>query len=376
MNSFNNNVLRSSEIPTSLNLFLSAIIFAIVTTVSAGELRHVHGDRETFSKFQLQQSCQIIALGVDGHWCNPANLSKNSERMAQVEVGVRADEEGLAIVQKTAARRPTKLDIEKLFSKKNFSAVSGYGRIETIVGEFSVSYTPAHVIAAYRINNPALPEIALTSMEQSIVRVDAGTRLGQAEAFGKTFLFDIGGSLYWFDRSILNVEDQLINISINQSSKIGLQMDYSGLDTDAGLVIRNDHDWLPDIALRMDRLSHPASTSDSAGKIDLNDFLSRRSYASFGKIFSLNLGSLGIESNVAFQDLYGELKLYQTSLGTQYFLGGLRAFVSASPVMESFGFAFQGPFYLAGIQYTDEKQPNELQLKRQRMTYVYAKIQI
>ncbi len=376
MNSRKNYAQKLSNFMSPSFCRLPVLFLLAEMVASAGELRHVHGDRETFSKFQLQQSCQIIARGIDAHWCNPANLSENSERMAQFEIGVRADEEGLSIAQKTAVRRPTKVDVEKLFSKKNFSAVSGYGRVETVVGKVSVSYTPAHVIAAYRINNPALPEIALMSMEQSIIRADAGTRIAQTEAFGNEFVFDVGGSIYWFDRSLLSVEDQLINISIDQSSKIGSRKDYSGVDSDAGLVVRNDHDWLPELALRVERLHHGFSYQRQPAKIDLRDFLSRRSYVGVGKVFNLNLGSLGVESNLPFWDFYREFKPYQASLGIQYSLGGLRAFTSASPVMESFGFAFQGPFYLAGIQYTDEKQSNDLQLKRQRMTYVYAKIQI
>jgi hypothetical protein len=364
-----------SGISRALLIFLFLFTLKSNTAISA-ELLHMHGDGETFAKFQLQQSCQIIATGVDAHWCNPANLSQNTARVGQAEFGVRADEEGLGVANKTATRKPSKADIENLFRKKNFSAVSGYGRVETILGKFSVSYTPIHLVAAYRVYNPALPEIALLSMEQSVIRADVGSRLRDFDVWGQQFTIDVGSSIYWFDRSVLRVEDQLINISINQDPKIGSREKYSGVDADAGIIIRNNHVWLPEIGLRIDRLLNTDAKQYSLSKIDLTQLLTRRSLASVGKVFDLHLGSIGVESSMFFRDAFQAVDIYQTSLGLQYSLGSLRAFISASPMMESFGFAFQGPFYLLGIQYTDEKQANELQVKRQRMTYVYAKVQI
>lgn len=377
--SVNRQRLRLSD-RTAAKDFLSLWFFSLLATMPctamAAELLHMHGGGDVSARFQLQQSCQVIAYGVDAHWCHPANLAQNTDNLAQGEFAVRADEAGIGVANKAATRKPTKADIAKLFTEKSFTAVSGYGRVETIVKNIAISYTPIHVIAAYRVNNPALPEIALLAVEQSITRATGGFKVIAWRLFEEDFHLDFGTSIYWFERKTTKVEDQLINIAINQSSQVGELDQISGVDSDVGITLRNGHLWLPDFGLRVDRLNHARGRQKSEAKIQVDQYYKRRSLASLGKNFKLHLGTFGVESSLPFNDAFRQADNYQTSLGLQYGLGGLKAFISVSPMMESFGFAFQGPFYLVGIQYSDEKQPNDLQLKRYRMTYVYTKIQI
>jgi hypothetical protein len=356
---------------------LTATTMAVAAwEAGASDLAHLHGDGENSNRFQLQGACQIIATGVDAHWCNPANLAENDLTMAQFEAGVRADEEGAALAGSILSQRPKKSDVEKLFKRRNFAAVSAYGRLETIFNRYSISYTPSHIIAAYRVNNPALPEIFLVGFQESVLRVESGWRVFETSEESGRYTLDLGASLYSFNREYVVVEDQLINLAINRDSKIGDIQSTRGADADVGAVLKTQTSWLPDLGLKILRIGRRDDPRQAGKKLSISRYTTTQSQLSLGKTKALKRGALGLEVSTVQNGYFKKFDIFRTGAGIQYRLGGLTVYCSGSPLMESFGFSFDGPVYVVGIQYTNEKQSNDIQLDRQRMTYVYAKIQL
>jgi hypothetical protein len=272
--------------------------------------------------------------------------------------------------------KPRKSDLIRLFSEKDYSALGGYARLEATYSHVSVSYTPFHLIGAYRVSNPSLPEVSFAGLRQSVWRVTSGLEVGRISVpILGVYRVAVGGALYRFDRDYRHMDTELVRFLVDESDRIIVKEHQVGVDSDVGLTLVSQ-EFRPHLGVLVERLHHAAGRDQASDRIDLRPWIRRRSALSVGQDFALPLGTLGIEGQVCWQDLFDVWDQSRSPVALQYSLGRLRAYLSVSAWMSSFGFAFLAPFYQIGVQYTDEKQPNQIKIDREKMTYVFTSIRI
>ena len=361
-----------------LRLTIGLIPWSVVgpLSVKAAVLNHVMRDNDSMTRFQLQGACQTIAEVQDPHWCQPARASEIKTSSLSLAASLRADEKGYQTVRSIMLEPLKKDALITLFSEKEFSALGVLARLEANYSRVSLSYTPLHLVGAYHVSNPSLPEVAFAGLRQSVWRLTSGHEFGQFQVprLG-AYRLKVGVSVYRFDREYRSMDTELVRFIVDDADRIIHKTSQVGLDADLGLTLMSQ-DSGPHLGILVERLHHAEARGSTSYKIDLTPWMRRRSALSIGQDFPMPLGILGLEGQFLWDGLFSAWDRYRSPLALQYSLGRLKAFLSASSLMSSFGFAFLGPYYQIGIQYTDEKQPNQIKLDREKMTYVFTSIRI
>ena len=309
-------------------------------------------------------------------YCLPTRRLLEPQGLLGIDGLVKANEVAAGIVNRLLNRDIDKLFLERLFSEDNFQSFSGAVRIEAVYGAGSLTYTPLHFIGAFKVSNPSLPEVHVAGLKQSVARLShnlwfqdwAGSKLG-------TFL--ISPSVYHYDRVLGSLDTDLITTSTQRISDQIKTQTKKGVDVDVAFAFLSKKLFVPTLSLTVFNVAGDPSCKDCDQRFfDVQAPIRRSVLASASVRIPHPLGV----SNVGVSLPYGgaSLALDQNgaALAYRYWLSRLGAFASYGAMLHSFGFLFGGESYQIGIQYTDERQDQQIQQERKKQTYVFTSLKI
>lgn len=355
-----------------LSLGLSLLLCCVAPRANAAFIRHALTSSDSVATAQTQGACETYTNGDGRHWCNFGLFPKNTEREFRADILLRADETEARSTQNVAARKVTKDQVEKLFSDRSFRSYSTLARIEGQNDYFTLSYVPLHLIGAYEVTNPSLPEINLSGVQEEVFRLGSGITL--PTLWPDFYQFSVGTSVYRFQRKFYYLEANSLELLVRPFDELLDTEVEAGWDASVGVAAQSQIKWLPSVGLRVDDLFRPEENADNERLLAIKPYFRRRSSIGFSYALENEFGRYHLGLSLPFTGTYSHFRNLDSVLSFIYGIGNLQAFVSYSGYMSSFGFHFKASYYQVGIQYTDEKQDNALELARQKNVYLFGTI--
>jgi hypothetical protein len=138
-----------------------------------------------------------------------------------------------------------------------------------------------------------------------------------------------------------------------------------------GIGYLNDYWAIPSVYFKTENTLSDASCGTCEDRIiDVESVMTQQSRAMVLWTLDHYVGQSFVGAQLPFQGIFSSLNELDASASFMFKVSRLGAFVGMSAMMQSFGFVFDSDNYKIGIQYTDEKQENEINLKRIKQTYV------
>jgi hypothetical protein len=103
--------------------------------------------------------------------CVPLSYQPNEKGAISLDLHVKANEQAYTVVNRILANDIDRDYLARLFDEDNFQDASGSMLIKAVYGRTRIEYQPAHVMGAFKLLNPALPELHLSAVNQSVVRL-------------------------------------------------------------------------------------------------------------------------------------------------------------------------------------------------------------
>lgn len=332
-------------------------------------LRHSLLPSDSDFSVQTQYACGTYLLQPSPHWCNPALFAFADDATIKADLAISADQDAYDTTNRFLNQPITKAFVEDLFKKKDFQSFSGLARLEALSPYLSFSYVPMYVVGAYQIFNPNLPEVSAAAARESQARVTSGRRIVE---FSGWSLYG-GASLFLFDRKVYYVHANALELAVKDIGQFVETDHQTGVNADAGLFLKPNADGLPSFSLVGENLFLAQRRPiDNDRILDLDPQFRRRMRVETGYTLVHATGTYFLGAQAPFWDAFREFDRYGASLAFAYGIGRLRAFTSFSPLMATFGFIFMSTFYHVGIEYTDDKQDNSLELQRHKDVYLFA----
>jgi hypothetical protein len=338
----------------------------------AAVIRHLLGSTDSSIDFMSLHSCGAYLYQPSPHWCQPALLDLSKEGPLKADAGLSADKDAFDFVDQLLNQPVTKEFLESLFRNNSFQSFSGFGRIEALGQNYSVSFLPVYVAGGYRLSNPTLPELNATGVKSTELRVTAGHELLVSHGYRV-----LGGiSPFYFDSKYFDINVLALDLAVKKAEDLVQEDHVSGVDLDAGLAIvpetLKSETLQPALSFEVSNACHSSQfkEEDASGELSLRPMTQRRYHATTGGQYRNSWGHyyLGVSALT-----WGEqIDPYGQSLSLIYGIGRLRSLVSYSQLLTSFGFLFMAENHQIGIQYTSEKQINAIEIRRHKNVNLFA----
>lgn len=352
-------------------VLLRTVVLALILpalNVSGAVLRHSLEATDSMFSVQSQKACSTYLEQPYPHWCNPALFPFGRETGIRLDLALNVDQRAYDTTDSLVNKPITKEFLEKLFKEHDFQAFSGIARIETVTPYFSLAYTPVHLVGAYQLSNPNLPELVASGLRNSEVRLTSGKVLFE----GDVFSFYSGASLGLFNRKFYKIDASVLDLVVKKVDQLSEVKKSAGLTGDLGVFVLPKNEAWPSFSLNAHDLFTPQEERiGQETAIDLEPQFRRKMRLGMGKTISKFYGSFHLGLELTFWDFFVDLDRFASSVSMIYGIGRLRAFLSGSPLMSAFGFLFMGMHYQIGLQYTNDKQDNSIELNRRRNVYLF-----
>ncbi len=351
----------------------SRLVFLVFSSFSfsapAVVVRHILLPHDSAFSVQTQHACSTYLHQPSPHWCNPALFSFANQAPIKADLALNANNDAYETTNRFLNQPIDKDFIDHLFKEKDFQSFSGLARLEAMSSYLSFSYIPAYLVGVYQLSNPNLPEVSAAGVRESQVRVTSGILLG---SLGNWQVYG-GGTATLFDRKMYTIHANVLALVVQKVETLVHKNREGGLNADLGLLFKDNLDRLPAISVSAENIF--ATQHDRIGEdalLDLEPNFRRRLRIGSGYTFSHVTGTYHLGLHLPFWGLGSSFDRYGASVALVHGIGRLRNFVSFSPFMTAFGFVFMSPHYHIGIQYTNDKQDNSLELRRKNNVYLFA----
>jgi hypothetical protein len=342
--------------------------FVFELSAHADVVKHVLLERSTPESAQMQSACATL-INQTSHFCNAGLFGPTEREGFNLDLLFKAEKKAYEVADNLLFKSLDQKYLESLFKDHDFLLYSGTARIEVLYKYFSLSYTPIHAIAALKVANPSLPELAFTGVKQSVYRLTSGYAykdVGPLKEFG------VGASVFHYSRTIVHADTNILEIAVEPLEKIVKKKDEHGFDADVGAALKPHNAYLPDVGILVENVASEQPTNTE--RLDIVPYLRRKSSIGLGYTLEHETGKYHLGLNLPFWGLYERFDRLSTSVALAYTVAYLQAFTSFSPYANSFGFLFSSLFYKVGIQYSNEKQHNVVQLKRKNNVNLFVSI--
>lgn len=338
-------------------------------------MRHNLSEQDSAESAQSQRLCYSHFQTSEYFHCLPSRFLDQKQGRISADVGFQANERGIGILGKLYNRNLQQKDLDLIFASENFQTISGGVRMEAVYGRTSFSYTPLHGIGAFKISNPSLPEVNLAATRQTVARL---THVYVSESIVDSEIgsFLVAPSLYYYKRYFYFVDSDLLSIAGRPLPTLLESYHRNALDLDLSIGFLSKIWWFPTVGLNSFNLLNRGDCSKcSLRKIDLEDQFLPNFHLSISYWVPSYLGNSQLGVAVPF-DQYARAGKSDSVLSYVYWISRLGVFASFSPMKYAFGFLFGTDNYQMGIQYTDEKQDDALQIDRRKQTFVFTTLAI
>jgi hypothetical protein len=287
---------------------------------------------------------------------------------------IKAEEESYKIVKKFSEKDIDQLFLDRLFKTDNFQFASGSAKIQAIYRMTSLTFTPVNFAGAFKLINPSLPEIHVAGFSQRVLRLEQNFYF-QNVVRGGDFL--ISPSAYFADRSFfLSDFDALDGVGVQPKSLVKTRK-VKHTDIDGSLAWFWRREWLPSLSVKFENLLSDDSCPECAIHfIDVEQDFLRTTRLTASSFVKHPIGRSLLAISVPYHGFLSSQDPLKQSVSYVFQLSQLNSFISFSPRNYSFGFLFASDIYRVGLQYSDEKQENSLDIERQKRTNVFASFSI
>jgi len=348
-------------------------IFSIGELASAQALRHGITSFDNSDSWQSQRQCHKLLDRQNSMYCLPVSTLRVLTGQITFDASFNSNEEGYTIISRFTDKKVDKAFLEDLFGSNNFQAFSGVARFSAIYGETTFSLVPYHFVAAFKISNPSLPEVNMAAVTSSHLLVSHNFVINNAGPYN--FLVTpiatvakkeaISGDFNVLELATLKQEDVI-------KSEEWVEPNAS---ISTGFLSRKA--FVPSLTLRLNNIVEKERCDEChLSTIKIEEETKPYSNATVGFYGRLRYGKLWFGLKGRFSGLFSDIDKYTSNGLVIYKLGFLDTFLSVAPAITSFGFMFDSNLYRVGIQYTDEKQDNNLQIMRRKHSYVHLGFKI
>lgn len=339
---------------------------------AAVELRHQINERDNQLSLMTARACRGFEVSTSRILCLPESNVFNPAGSLQSSILLKMDQDALETLQKAYAEDFDEAFIDQLFKEDNFLDVSGLFRISVLWANLDFSFTPIQFQGAYKLSNPALPELDLAILRQSLLSLTSkflwvlpGRKTGE-------FFMSLG--VHSYDREFVNIQTDILTNSANSVSNQTKNEVNRGIYGSANFAFFSRRAWIPSLSLGFERIGNRVACQacgeqliDLRGNLQPEVSLTASSYVNlpFGKmIYGGRLPyRLGADNDQEGQEASGFLG---------YHLSHFLVTGQLSPYSWGFGFLFRPSHYEFGLSYTSEKQDNQFKTARTRQSYVYT----
>jgi hypothetical protein len=347
-------------------LFLLFILIHAQPIIASG-LRHVVRESDSGESILTLRGCHSLMEVGNIARCLPVNFIQQAEGEIGLAILLDTNESVVRNVFDLIDRSLEQATLERLFREDSFESASGLGRIRAIFRNVMISHTPLHFAGAYKLSNPTLPKFQFAAVRQR------ETRLSLSYIWtGKEIGYDIfvSPALFLHDRDFIDASfDALVVPGVEVKSLIK-KTKHKAVDGDFALAAMSRMNLAPSISLRLANINSKfACATCETNLIRVDHLYHPRLEWTASSFFDHSLGKsiLGLHSEM----IESESNIQSPpSTFYAYQISNLTAHIAFSPYQYAFGFIFRSDSYRVGIQYTDEKQDNNLLIDRRKKTYV------
>lgn len=337
------------------------------------ELRHSIASVDTVDSWQSQRQCYKVQSRNDRLYCLPVGTLRVATGQIVFDGSFNSNEEAYTIVSRFSDKDIDRPFLESLFEQGNFQSFSGVTRFSAIYGETTFALVPYHFAGAFRISNPSLPSVSLATVMSSHLMVSHNFVLDNIGTYSALIAptFIIGS------KETKSGDFDALELAARERGDVIKSEKWTDRSGGVSFALLSRRAFLPSLSVRFDNIT--ASEKCKAcreGTITIDSEISPYASANLGFYAPMKLGLLWTGVGAKYGGVEPTFDSKSSNVLLLYRLGFLDSFVSLAPSIVSFGFNFDSNLYRVGIQYTDEKQNNELQIARKKHSYIHLGFKI
>ncbi len=342
------------------------------TSVWAAKLRHQIQIYDSPSSLQTQGLCHAFSDRKEGVSCLP--LGNDLPESGSISVGalVKANEDGLRIAERIQDKDIDQAFINTLFREESFNDASGYVIASATYRGFQLSLIPLYVSAAYKVNNPSLPDIHLYGLQKSQISLSYTMmqNIGYYDLLLAPKVYHSAMTLRYGDFTALDTATTSIKSLIKTKKK-------TGVDGDLAFGLLSRVSFLPSLVVKTyNILSTEECFLCEETFFETEDKILRHSSVSLSWSIDHSIGDSIFGVHIPELGLFEEAVPEEVAGTYSYRLSRLHAFLSYSEINSSFGFLLNAGLYQLGVQYTHETQAKAISRKTLKQTYIFASLDL
>jgi hypothetical protein len=340
---------------------------SLATTALASRLRHQINESDTIVSRQTLGGCYSISDYGSQARCHPIGYSGVPTGEIGLRIFVDANEPNAQTLMKLAEKSADQATIDRLFKEQNFGSASGLIQVRAIYRSTAISYTPVHILGAYKIFNPTLPELHFSAMRQREFRLTHSI-IWRPKDLSHEFL--LAPAVYYFDREFVYGDFDVLALPGRKAKELLRKENRKGVDGEAALAIMSRLNLVPSLSLKFNHLfnSYECGVCQPT-LIEIEHLYQPRVSATISSYLDHQIGKSMVGAHMI-RHFTLPPDLNDLSSFYTYQLARLTAHLTYSSTFYGFGFVFSGDSYRVGIQYSNEKQDNAIEIDRKKRTYL------
>lgn len=352
-----------------LKLFLSGVV-TIPSILSAEIVRHQVQAHDSPTSILTQGTCFDLYLTKSRLICAPTSYVLIEPGRLSIDGIFKVDDASIDMAQRAMTDKIDKSYVQKMFEQDSYEAASATAAVKAIYSTFALIYIPSHVSAAYKISNPSLPELSADGYTESQIRVSKNFVITQP---GKQPDFFINLTPYVYDRKFYSIQTDIVQVAVHETDDIIIKTKERNFDFEGSLSIFPKQLYLPQISLSVFNVNQYSDCSECVSRrVNLRNDLVRHYTGTAAFSVPVRYGQLNLSVKGTYNEIAG-VDIYDSPVNIAYKISAFTTAYTFSARRSGVGFTFNTDGYELGLQVSDEKQENTLQIDRKTQTYVFFK---
>ncbi len=339
----------------------------------AVELRHVIASGDNADSWQSQRHCYKVYGDGNRLLCLPTTTYKVATGQIGFEGSFNSNEDAFITASRISDRSIDREFLDGLFEKNNFLTFSGITRFSAIYGETTFALVPYYFAAGFKISNPSLPEVNFAAISSSHLFLSHNF----ISNISKTYQIVTMPGLTVGSKEAKTGDFDVLELAAKKSEDVIISEKWVERAGSLAVSILSKKPFLPTLSLRVNQItSSDPCKACRIGGVTIAEEIAPHASASLGGFAPVGFGLLWLGVTGKYSGLAKKFNDKASAFSAIYKIGFLDSHFSIAPSIVSFGFMFDANLYRIGIQYSDEKQSNELQIARKKHSYVHLGFKI
>lgn len=335
-------------------------------------VRHALLESDSAISFQTQRACYGLHMTKNAMYCTPFPYLLEERGHISFDAYLKANEDAAETLYRLFDKDIDQPLIDKLFKEQDFESSSGLVRVTAAYYSSILSYTPVHYNGAYKISNPSLPDLKISAYQQNNLRF---TQNFFFQKYLKYYDIAASGSLFYYKRKYYHGDFDVLSGSGKKQKDLIKETTDSSVDADLAFFLMARKSLVPSFGVLAQNVFNRFDCEDCRARlVDVEYSVFTRVALHTSVFFNHTYGKSIFAAQFPYEGFQFSPGVDVFSVSYVYKLSKLSSFASFSPLMYSFGFTFDAAMYRVGIQYSNEKQDNALEIERRKQTYVYGSL--